>query len=334
MVGINVRDGVRARALVQSQNIAGILVRGTPRGTDTKLLQSIASARTDVPTMVAVDEEGGRVQHLRKAIGIIPSAKTMAATMTPPQVRALARRHGLAMRKMGFTVVFGPVLDLQFGPDKGGSNGIGDRGFSGDPTVVTEFAGAFAEGMLDAGLYPVVKHFPGGGRADGDPHYKGTESPSIDELRKLDLVPFENLLRTLPIGVMSGHQEVPGLDPLPASLSPQAITGILRVELNFTGLAVTDSLSMWSIAYNFDRVEAATLALKAGNDLLLFDDEPNVDAIISGLSESIVKEPGLHARLVNAVADVFRAKGIPQCPGTLAQLPTPGGSTSPTTTRT
>ena len=339
MVGINIRDGVRARELVRSQNIAGILVRGTPVANDRNLIQSIRNARTDMPTMVAVDEEGGRVQHLRKAVGLLPSAKVMAATKTPEEVRALAKRHGLAMRKLGFTVVFGPVLDLRFGPDKGRTNGIGDRGFSSDPATVTAYAGAFARGMLEAGIYPVVKHFPGGGRANGDPHNKGTQTPPIEELRKLDLVPFGDLIRTLPIGVMSGHQLVPGLDSLPASLSPAAITGVLRKELNFNGLAVTDSLSMWSIAYNFNRVQAATLALKAGNDLLLFDDEPNVDEILRGLTDSIEKEPGLRPRLVSATANVLRAKGLPLCPGVSAPLPpsttataTPSTAATPTTT--
>ena len=249
----------------------------------------------------------------------------------------MARRHGEAMRKMGFTLVLGPVLDLQYGPDRGVSNGIGDRGFSSDPAVVTSFAGAFAQGMLDAGLYPVVKHFPGGGRANGDPHYKGTESPSIDELRRLDLVPFTNLLRTMSVGVMTGHQEVPGLGSLPASLSSAAVNGILRKELNFTGLAITDSLSMWSIAYNFNRVDAATLALRAGNDLLLFDDEPDVDAIIRGLSDSVDKDSALRVRLVDAVANVLRAKGLPACPGSVTSTPnttTTTNATTPTTTTT
>ncbi len=232
------------------------------------------------------------------------------------------------MRKLGFTFVFGPVLDLQFGPDKGGANGIGDRGFSPDPAIVTEYATAFAQGMLDAGIYPVVKHFPGGGRANGDPHYKGTVSPPIEELRLLDLIPFANLVKTLPIGVMVGHQQVPGLDSLPASLSPKAVNGVLRKELGFNGLVITDSLSMWSIAFNFTRVQAATLALKAGNDVLLFDDEPNVAEIIRGLSDAVEADPKLRPRLVNAATNVLRAKGLPLCAGAPASLP----SSSTTTT--
>ena len=335
MVGIPIRSGARARALVQSHEIAGILVRGAPRATDAKLLRSIRDARSDMPTIVAVDEEGGRVQHLAVAVGKLPSAKTMAATRTPQQIRALIKTHGIAMRKLGFTFVFGPVLDLQFGPDKGGVNGIGDRAYSADPAVVTEYATAFAQGMLDAGIYPVVKHFPGGGRADGDPHYKGTVSPSIEELRTLDLIPFANLVRTLPIGVMTGHQQVPGLDSLPASLSPKAVGGVLRKELGFNGLTITDSLSMWSIAFNFNRVQAATLALKAGNDILLFDDEPDVGEIISGLTNAIEAEPKLRPRLVNAATNVLRAKGIPLCAGAPSALPTPTTSiAAPTVTTT
>ncbi len=335
MVGIPIRSGARARALVQRHEIAGILVRGAPRAADATLLRSIRDARSDMPTIVAVDEEGGRVQHLAVAVGKLPSAKTMAATRSSQQIRALIKAHGIAMRKLGFTFVFGPVLDLQFGPDKGGANGIGDRAFSADPAVVTEYATAFAQGMLDAGIYPVVKHFPGGGRANGDPHYKGTVSPSIEELRALDLIPFANLVRTLPIGVMTGHQQVPGLDSLPASLSPKAVGGVLRKELGFNGLAITDSLSMWSIAFNFNRIQAATLALKAGNDILLFDDEPDVGEIIRGLTDAIEAEPKLRPRLVNAATNVLRAKGIPLCAGAPSGLPTSTTSVAaPTVTTT
>ena len=328
MVGIPIRSGVRARELVRTQNIAGILVRGTPRAADAALLKSIGAARSDVPTIVAVDEEGGRVQHLATAIGRLPSAKLMAETKTPQQVRALIRTHAIAMKKLGFTFVFGPVLDLQFGPDKGGANGIGDRAFSPDPNIVTSYGAAFVQGMLDAGIYPVVKHFPGGGRADGDPHNKGTVSPSIDEIRLLDLVPFASLIRTFPVGVMVGHQQVPGLDAVPASLSPKAVNGVLRKELGFTGLTITDSLSMWSVAFNFNRVQAATLALKAGNDILLFDDEPNVADIISGLTKAVDADPKLRVRAVNAATNVLRAKGLPLCAGAPATLPSSTTSTT------
>ena len=310
-------DLPRAHNSVKTFGIGGVLVRGTPKKTDAPALRKLRDLRSEMPTFVAVDEEGGRVQHLKKAIGPLPSALAMASTKTVDQVRAMARKHAVAMRALGFTVDFGPVLDLY----NGEGNGIGDRAFSASPEVVAAYGGAFAQGLLDGGIFPILKHWPGGGSADGDPHNKGTTSKRVEDLKTADLIPFNEVGSALGVGIMVGHQHVPGLSDLPSSVSERAITGLLRTETRFNGLVISDSLSMWSIQYHWPSPKAAELALRAGNDVLLFDDEPGIAQIVSALTDAGNADKVLAARAVEANLRVMVAKGIPLCPGAVIALP-------------
>ena len=315
MVGIPISSAARAAALVADLGLAGILVRGAPTAGSRAALLTIAKAQTDVPTFVAVDEEGGRVQHLRGSAGVLPSAAVMAKTMTAAQVRDLAFKHGKAMRALGFTLDFAPILDLA----NGNANGIGDRAWSTDPSVTAAYGLAFSQGLLDAGVFPVVKHFPGHGYANGDSHNLGVITPPIEVLRARDMVPFRQVFGQARVGVMVGHLQVPGFSDVPATLSSRLITEVLRNELHFGGLVVTDSLSMWPIRYYFSAAHAAELALRAGNDVLLYDDDPNVASVIDSLTEVVQADPTLWPRVVDANLRVLAAKGLPICtPSTTA----------------
>ena len=309
MVGIPISASVRAVKLVADLGLAGILVRGTPTNANRPALQSIANARSDVPTFVAVDEEGGRVQHLRAAAGVVPSAAVMAKTMTAAQVRALAFKHGKAMRALGFNVDFAPILDLS----NGNTNGIGDRAWSSDPTITAAYGLAFSQGLIDAGVFPVVKHFPGHGYASGDSHNLGVTTPPIETLRSRDLIPFKRVIDQARVGVMVGHLQVPGFSEIPATLSEKLVTDVLRNDMHFSGLVVTDSLSMWPIRYYFSAARAAELALRAGNDVLLYDDDPNVVAVIDALTNIVQADPTLWPRVLDANLRVLAAKGLPIC---------------------
>lgn len=317
VVGVKNTDLVRAQNMVKTYGIGGVLVRGTPRQSDGPALRKLRDLRTEMPTFVAVDEEGGRVQHLKKAIGPLPSALVMAKTKTAEQVRVMARKHAVAMRALGFNVDLGPVLDLY----NGEGNGIGDRAFSDSPETVTAYGQAFAQGLLEGGIFPVLKHWPGGGSADGDPHNKGTTTKKYDDLKVADLLPFNKVSSALGAGIMVGHQQVPGLSDLPSSVSELAITQVLRAENRFNGLVISDSLSMWSIQYHWPAPKAAEMALRAGNDVLLFDDEPGVAQIISALTDAGNADKALAARAVDANLRVMVAKGIPLCEGMAITLP-------------
>jgi beta-N-acetylhexosaminidase len=219
------------------------------------------------PPLVAIDEEGGRVQRLRSVLGPLPSAREMARTMSPLEIRATAASHGQLMRDLGITMDFAPVVDVSDEPDDGP---IGDRSFGSDPEAAAEAAGSFAAGLVDTGILPTLKHFPGHGRASGDSHDGLVTTPPVEDMAG-DIAAFELVAEATPVAIMTGHLAVPGLtDGEPATVSGAAITGLLRDELGFDGLVVTDDLgNMRAVLDRYTVPEASVLALVAGVDMAL-----------------------------------------------------------------
>ncbi len=325
MVGVPIAQVNEAIAVVRGEGLGGILIRGTPTKSSGAKLRLLRDSGRHGPAFVAVDEEGGRVQHLRTAVGVMPAARRAAKTLTAAQYRTAVAAHGRRMRALGFTMNLAPDVDLDPSGGTGsaaGTNGIGDRSYGRDPAVVAAYGRAFALGMLDAGIVPVLKHFPGHGNANGDSHNIGAFTPPFASMRAADLIPFASIVADPRIGVMSAHLYVPGLDTFPASLSTRALTELLRGEFGHRGLIVTDSLSMWPIRYYYRAPDAAVLALRAGNDVLLFDDRPSVPAILDALVAAMAADELLAERAIEANLRVLAAKGR-----TLCDAPTPTPST-------
>lgn len=308
VVGVDPSDPAAAVALVRTEQVGGIFIGGNA----TQLLTGDALARVQqaarVPVSVAVDDEGGRVQRLDELEGSIPSARQMASTMTPEQVRALAVERGRALLAHGVTVNYAPDVDLTDGPADGV---IGDRSFSADPAVASEYAVAFAQGMREAGIQPVVKHFPGHGRADGDSHASLVRTPPLRDLRGNDLLPYERIGEYGEgAGVMVGHLDVPGLtDGAPASLSP-ATYELLRGEFGFQGPALTDDLgAMRAISDRYPLPEAVLRALQAGADQPLWSSGGGVDVVLDRLEQAVAIGELPDSRVREALERVLPAKG-------------------------
>lgn len=277
--------------------------------------EGTVAARVDtaeIPPLVAVDEEGGRVQRLRDVLGAIPSARETARTMSPFEIEASAASHATLMRDLGITMDFAPVVDVSTQPDGGP---IGDRSFAGDPATVVATAGAFAAGLARAGVLPTLKHFPGHGRAGGDSHDQAVSTPPLAEL-DADLEPYRVIPDSTTVAVMVGHLGVPGLTgDQPASLSPAAVDGLLRTDLGFDGLVVTDDLAgMDAIAQRWSTEEAAVLALVAGNDMVLVP--ATAMGSVTAAIDAAVDDGRLDAeRLVQSADRVLAARlGPGTCP--------------------
>jgi beta-N-acetylhexosaminidase len=224
----------------------------------------------------------------------------------PDEVRTMVRRHAEAMAGLGFTVALAPVLDV------GGGPGIGSRSFSDDPAVVATYGEAFAQGVRDAGLTPVAKHFPGHGRASVDSHEDLPVTPPIDDLRSVDLLPWESLPEEM--AVMVGHLSVPGLtDGVAASLSAAAVTGLLRGDMGFTGPVMSDDLSMGAISDDMDVPEAAVTSLAAGVDLLIVGPVSNVVPVAWALVGALDDGRLSADRLNDAVRGVLALRGVDPC---------------------
>jgi beta-N-acetylhexosaminidase len=313
MVGVDARNGNEAEALVTRYGVGGVFIGGQETGifTDGSLarLRSLAP----IPTFVAVDEEGGRVQRIDQIAGPIPSARSMAQTMTPARVHDLAVQRGIALRDIGVTMDLAPVADVS---SQSSGQVIGDRSFSGDPAIVAEYAGAFASGLRAAGIVPVLKHFPGHGHATGDSHRHPVTTPPLPDLEASDLVPYRQLLTEPQVGVMVGHLDVPGLTAPnePASVSPSAVTDLLRTRLGYQGLVITDDLGqMAAIRRSYSVSEAALRALAAGSDMALFVTSAPLPDVIAHLVEGVASGRLDESRVNASVKRVLAAKSYDPC---------------------
>ena len=291
LLTVGVKDADDARAVVADQHVGGIMIGSW---TDLSMLPGpladIAAAAGPLPLAVSVDEEGGRVSRLSSIIGEQPSARVLATTKTPDEVYAIALERGKKMRELGITVDFAPVADVSDEPD---DEVIGDRSFSNDPAQVTAYAGAYARGLRDAGVLPVLKHFPGHGHGSGDSHTSSAVStPPLDQLKLDDLIPYQTLTQEAPVAVMVGHLEVPGLTGTdPASLSKAAYDLLRSGDYGgkpFDGLAYTDDLSSMAAINQRYGVSAAVLkALQAGADNALWITTDEVPAVLDGLEKAV-----------------------------------------------
>ncbi|WP_081631517.1 glycoside hydrolase family 3 N-terminal domain-containing protein [Nocardia sp. 348MFTsu5.1] len=315
---VGVTGTADALDVVETEQIGGIFVGSW---TDLSILsdggvKSVQSA-AKTPVMVTVDQEGGRVSRL-SPLGIdSPSARELVQSgQTPEEVRALAKSQGLQMKELGVTVDFAPVADVS---DEPADDVIGDRSFSDDPQTVAIYAEAYAQGLTDAGIMPVFKHFPGHGHGSGDSHTGNVATPPLSELQTNDLVPYRTLVGP-GVGVMVGHLIVPGLtEPdTPASISPAAMSllrgGTGYAAPPFDGPIFTDDLSgMAAISARYGIEKAATMALSAGADIALWLSTNDVPAVLDTLTAA-VENGELPADQVDAsVVRVLRAKNVLDC---------------------
>jgi beta-N-acetylhexosaminidase len=224
--------------------------------------------------LIAVDAEGGQVMRLGPHAGFTPSlshrelgdANDVAATELE------ARRIGALLRAHGITWNLAPVVDVGYNPANPVIVGHG-RSFGANPVLVTEHARAYVRGMHAGGVLTAIKHFPGHGSSYGDTHDGFVDVTPTAE-RDIELAPYRALLAERDVdAVMTAHVVNRRLDTLPATLSPATIAGLLRRDLRYDGVVVTDDLRMGAIEKNYGFTEAAILALAAGVDVLLIADD-------------------------------------------------------------
>ena len=289
-------------------------------------------ARAGRPLLVSTDEESGRVAVTREIVGAGPSPRRLARQMTPAQVREYAAGIGQRLAEVGVDLDLAPLLDLDDGPYSGI---IGDRSFSADPATAAEYGLAFSAGLVDAGVTPTVKHFPGQGRSTTDTHAEAAvvDAP-LDELRGTDLLPFQSAIDAGAPVVMLNHLGYAALDAdLPASLSPKAYA-LLR-EMGFEGVAMTDSLGMGAVNLRWDFPEAAVRAIEAGADAALATDGNQAVRMHAALVAAVESGRLPEERLNEAAARVTALAGgdpvaMSCLPVEVPELSVPAAAPSPT----
>jgi beta-N-acetylhexosaminidase len=258
-----------------------------------------------VPLLIATDQEHGTVTRIRDGVTLLPSAMAFGAAADPALTEAAALVSGTELAALGVTVDFAPDADVTGGPV---NVVIGSRSFGSDPARVGPQVAAAVRGYQRAGVAATIKHFPGHGHTGTDSH---RATPVLTQSRATldveDLGPFRAGIRAGAALVMSGHLDVAAIEPgVPASLSRRALVDVLRRQLGFQGVVVTDGMGMPPVATRYPPGEAAVRAVLAGNDLLLLP--PDLGAAYRGLLDAIRSGRLPRARAVEAVTRLLTLK--------------------------
>lgn len=252
-----------------------------------ELCTAVRAVRPDI--LLAVDQEGGRVQRLRQGFLRLPAMRALGDSSNAER---LAEQCGWLMATevlaVGLDLSFAPVLDL----DHQRSAVVGSRAFEGDAERATALAGAFIRGMHDAGMAATGKHFPGHGWAEADSHVAIPEDErSLEQIRASDLLPFQRLSSELD-ALMPAHVIYPQVDPNPAGFSRRWLQDILRGELGFDGVIFSDDLSMAGAHVVGDAANRIEAALSAGCDMgLVCNDRGSAELALGALQRLKVKVP-------------------------------------------
>ena len=270
-------------------------------------LQSLSNEACGLPLFVCVDEEGGTVTRV--------SDKAAFGVEKPQDMSALAAEHGVDFAKqegerigsyladLGFNLDFAPDADVCDDPD----NFIYLRSFGGDPEVVGSYVSAMVSGFRASGTLCCVKHFPGIGHADGDSHTEDIFiNKKLEELMGCELLPFKAAVEAGVDLVMVGHGVYSELDSSPASLSRVIVSNILRGDLSYGGLVITDALEMASVSDHFSSSEVGVRALDAGCDLILTPVQ--FLAAFNGVVDAVREGRLSEKRIDESVTRVVRAK--------------------------
>lgn len=293
------------RELARAGELGGYILFTRNIGTmaEVKALNAelVADVPKALPLLIAIDQEGGRVARLKAPVLTLPPMSQLAALGDATLIRRIAAVLGRQLRALGFTMDFAPVLDIDTNP---ANPVIGDRAFGRDAASVIEYALAFSDGLLDAQVLSCGKHFPGHGDTHLDSHLALPRlTHDRARLDSVELAPFRAARARVP-SLMTAHVVFDALDDaLPATLSPRVISGLLRDELGYDGLIISDDLEMKAVADHYETGDAACRAIAAGCDTLLVCSQPELALIArDALLRRAEQDATFAARLRDAAA--------------------------------
>ena len=304
----------------------GIILFGATGSTTIASVISTLQAQTygHRGLLIMTDNEGGGVWRLANLLSPLPWARTMGSTMSSARITAAATQAGLAMRRLGITMDLAPVLDIDgTNAPPSASNPDGYRSFGGNAKIVTSAGVAFMKGLLAAHVVPVIKHFPGLGGTSPNTDDGSAATASWTTVQETSLGPFVAAIAAGAPAIMIGNASIPGVTSLPAGVSSAVLQGIVRQQLGFKGLIMTDSLSAGAVsAAHLSVTAAATAAVEAGADSILFGFPHSGTAVqqASAISASLVNAVNSghlsRATLTAAATQVLQAKGVNLCTAT------------------
>ncbi|MEH7502707.1 beta-N-acetylhexosaminidase [Neobacillus drentensis] len=305
--------------LVKDYHLGGvILFRENTVTADqtTKLVSAYQEAAEKYGLMISIDQEGGIVTRLQTGTDL-PGNMALGATRSEELAEKVGRTIGEELNALGINMNFGPVLDVNNNPD---NPVIGVRSFGEDPELVAKLGNAYIKGLHETGTAATAKHFPGHGDTAVDSHVGLPSVPhDLDRLKKVELYPFQQAMDAGIDAIMSAHVTFPKIDDtkaiskkdgtevsVPGTLSHKILTGLMREEMGFKGVIVTDAMNMGAIADHFGSVDAAIRAVKAGADVLLMP--VGIQAVAKGLYDSVNTGDISEDRLEQSVERILTLK--------------------------
>lgn len=267
------------------------------------------------PVVFAIDQEGGIVTRLRNGFAVSCGAMALAATGSRENAYLAGKILAKEMKALGITWNLAPVVDINDNPD---NPGIGVRSFGDTPEKVITFSTAFYSGLKEANVAACAKHFPGKGSVTVDAHLDmPTLEKDLDQLERWELLPFMKLMDMGIESVMPSHIYLPKLqkNKVPATISEEIITGLLRERLKYNGIAVADDLLMGGITKNMSVEDAVVASFRAGMDVLTVCHEPAVQlSAVKNLVKKIEADRELENRLKESLARIkkFKEKFAPK----------------------
>ncbi len=310
-VSVATQAGETTRQALETYPVGGIVYFAANIVTRDQCSTMISNSQSysKIGLFIVVDEEGGTVARIgnNSAMGTtsFPNMKTIGDTGDAQNAYDVGYTIGSEIRELGFNLDFAPVADVDSNPD---NLVIGDRAFSSDAAVACEMVAAAVQGFHDGGILCTLKHFPGHGDTSTDSHEGYTElAKTLAELHETEFVPFAGGISAGADFVMVGHisePQVTGSD-LPATLSDTMIN-ILRDDLGFDGIIITDSMQMEAITDRYTSGEAAVMALQAGVDMILMPE--NLEEAVRGVYEAVQNGEITEERLQESVLRILKTK--------------------------
>jgi beta-N-acetylhexosaminidase len=293
------------KVLIQKQKIGGLIIFGG-EAFEAAILNNALQELADIPLLVASDFERGAGNQIEGAV-LFPPLMSLGAAGSEDLAYMMGKITAVEGRALGIHMTYAPVVDVNINPD---NPIINTRSVGESPEQVGIIAQAFIKGCQDFGMIATAKHFPGHGDTDLDSH---SVLPSIDadrdRLERVELLPFRRAIEAGVQAIMVAHLRVPAFDPtpdLPATLSAPILTGLLRKEMGFRGLIVTDAMGMGGVTTLYAPEEAAIRAVKAGVDMLLLP--PTPEKVIQVLIRTVDSGEIPGSRIDFSVKKILEAK--------------------------
>lgn len=310
--GTVTQSGPATREAIEKHPVGGIIYFSpnlVSREQCSEMIRNIQSY-SRLGLFIAVDEEGGIVNRLggKPEMGItdFPNMGTIGKEGNPDAAYEVGYTIGTEIAELGFNLDFAPVADVDSNPN---NPVIGQRAFHSDPEIAAEMVAACVEGFRDSGILCTLKHFPGHGDTGTDSHYgEAKTDKTLLELMECELLPFRSGIEAGAPVVMVGHITAPEVtqEDVPATVSREIVTDLLREQLGFSGLVVTDSMSMQAITGRYSSGEAAVRAVQAGVDMILMPQ--SLTGAISGLRDAVADGILTEERIDESVLRILEQK--------------------------